>query len=387
MGFFNKKRTDGKTSDNNKTVRRGLIDVIQHNGTKEDIVWKFPYNNISSASQLIVNASQEAIFVRRGIVCDVFGPGTHTLSTSNLPLLDKIVNLPFGGNTPFVAEIWYVNKTIKRGLKFGTPSPIRVIDPMFGSSNVSIPIRAHGDYSIRVSDSALLLNSFVGTLHEISTNDIIDKFSSLVVQEINKQIKEYSRVNHISPLDFPDNAENIAICIKEHLQEKFATYGITVEDFQFSHIAPNENDATVKELYNNRIKAVTEVERRAIQGISYEQERKFDILETAAGNQGNVGNIMGVGIGMSMGQGANNMFRQQFESTSQIMAQSPTPPPVAVSSYFVYINNTEQGPFDFATLKTLVSIGALSYQTLVWRQGMTSWEPAGVQTDLSSLFS
>ena len=150
MGFFNKKRTDGKTSDNNKTVRRGLIDVIQHNGTKEDIVWKFPYNNISSASQLIVNASQEAIFVRGGIVCDVFGPGTHTLSTSNLPLLDKIVNLPFGGNTPFVAEIWYVNKTIKRGLKFGTPSPIRVIDPMFGSSNVSIPIRAHGDYSIRV---------------------------------------------------------------------------------------------------------------------------------------------------------------------------------------------------------------------------------------------
>lgn len=387
MGFFNKKRTDGKTSDNNKTVRRGLIDVIQHNGTKEDIVWKFPYNNISSASQLIVNASQEAIFVRGGIVCDVFGPGTHTLSTSNLPLLDKIVNLPFGGNTPFVAEIWYVNKTIKRGLKFGTPSPIRVIDPMFGSSNVSIPIRAHGDYSIRVSDSTLLLNSFVGTLHEISTNDIIDKFSSLVVQELNKQIKTFSRVNHISPLDFPDNAENIAICIKEHLQEKFDIYGITIEDFQFSHIAPNENDATVKELYNNRIKAVTEVERRAIQGISYEQERKFNILETAAGNQGNVGNIMGVGIGLSMGQGANNMFRQQFESTSQIMEQSPTPPPVVASPYFVYINNTQQGPFDLETLKTLVSIGALSYQTLVWRQGMTSWEPAGAQTDLSSLFS
>ena len=110
MGFFNKLRTDGATYDGQGEERRGFIDVIQYNGKPDDLIWKFPYNNLSIGAQLIVNKSQEAIFVKGGAVCDVFGEGTHTLSSKNLPLLDKLINLPFGGKSPFVAEVWFLNK-------------------------------------------------------------------------------------------------------------------------------------------------------------------------------------------------------------------------------------------------------------------------------------
>ena len=79
MGFFNKLRSDGATFDGQGDERRGLVDVIQYNGAPDELVWKFPYNNLSTGAQLIVNKSQEAIFVTGGAVCDVFGEGTHTI--------------------------------------------------------------------------------------------------------------------------------------------------------------------------------------------------------------------------------------------------------------------------------------------------------------------
>lgn len=388
MGFFNKTRTDGGTFDGQGEERRGFIDVIQYNGDPDDLIWKFPYNNISIGAQLVVNKAQEAIFVKGGAVCDIFGEGTHTLSAKNLPLLDKIVNLPFGGKTPFVAEVWFVNKVIRRGLKFGTPNPIRVVDPRYAAAEMAVPVRAHGDYSIRINDSLLLLNEFVGTQHLFTTDDFVDKFATMVVQELNKHIKSYSRTQQISPLDFPEFAPEIADYVKGNLSDRFRAYGISIEDFQFAHLAPNEDDPVVKELYNNRLESVKERERRQIQGFTYQQERQLDIMETAAGNEGSAGNIMGAGIGLGMGMGIGSAFNTQAMGMANSMnpQQTPPPPPSSFSPYFIYVNNSQQGPFDRATLQTLASSGMLTPQTLVWKQGMAEWGMAGAQPDLISLF-
>lgn len=390
MGFFNKIKTDGATFDGQGEERRGLFDVIQYNGNLEDLVWKFPYNNLSIGAQLIVNKSQEAVFVKGGVVCDVFGEGTHTLSSKNLPLLDKVVNLPFGGKSPFVAEVWFVNKVTRRGLKFGTPSPIRVVDPRYAEAEMAIPVRAYGDYSIRVDNGLLLLNEFVGTQHLFTTEDFAEKFSSMVVQELNKYIKKYSREEKISPLDFPEYASEIADYIKQNLKDRFSAYGVSLEDFQFANLAPNEDDPVVKELYNNRLEAVKERERRSIQGISYQQERQFDILETAAGNEGGTGSAMiGAGIGAGMGFGMAGAFGQQMNQAAQQMTapQSPPPPPMGFTPYYIYVNNVQQGPFDMNTLQTLAGNGVLTPQTLVWKQGMVTWAAANLQPDLAQLFS
>lgn len=388
MGFFSKQRTDGSTFDGQGEERRGLIDVIQYNGERNELVWKFPYNNLSIGAQLVVNKSQEAIFVKGGAICDVFGEGTHTLSAKNLPLLDKIVNLPFGGRTPFVAEVWFVNKVVRRGLKFGTPNPIRVIDPRYAAAEMAIPVRAHGDFSIRIDDSLLLLNEFVGTSHRFTTEDFLQGFSTQVKQELNKQIKKYSREENISPLDFPEHAPEIADYIKRNLSEKFATYGVALEDFQFAHIAPNEDDPVVKELYNNRLESVKERERRNIQGFTYQQERQLDILETAAGNEGSASTpIMGAGIGMGMGVGLGGVFGNQVANIAQnVNRLEATPPPIPNTQFYVYLNNMQQGPFDLPTMQTLVANGTISATTLVWRQGMGQWAQASTQAELAHLF-
>lgn len=388
MGFFSKLRSDGDTFDGQGDERRGLVDVIQYNGAIDDLVWKFPYNNLSTGAQLIVNKSQEAIFVKGGAVCDVLGEGSHTLSANNLPLLEKIVNLPFGGRTPFTAEVWYVNKVIRRGLKFGTPQPIRVSDPRY--SGVDIPVRAHGDYSIRVKDSQMLLNEFVGTLHLFTTGEFVKQFGTMVVQELNMNLKRYARQQNISTLDFPEFAPEIANFIKETLINKFELYGIELIDFQFAHVGPNEDDQVVKDLINNRLESLKERERRSIQGFDYQTERKFDVLETAAGNEGNAGNMMGAGMGLGMGVGVGGMFGGQMQQVAQTMVNPQpvqTPPPLIMTPYYVYLNGSQQGPFDANTLKSLADTHVLTPDTLVWKQGMAQWGKAIDQPDLQPFFA
>lgn len=388
MGFFSKLRSDGDTFDGQGDERRGLVDVIQYNGAIDDLVWKFPYNNLSTGAQLIVNKSQEAIFVKGGAVCDVLGEGSHTLSANNLPLLEKIVNLPFGGRTPFTAEVWYVNKVIRRGLKFGTPQPIRVSDPRY--SGVDIPVRAHGDYSIRVKDSQMLLNEFVGTQHLFTTGEFVKQFGTMVVQELNMNLKRYARQQNISTLDFPEFAPEIANFIKETLINKFELYGIELIDFQFAHVGPNEDDQVVKDLINNRLESLKERERRSIQGFDYQTERKFDVLETAAGNEGNAGNMMGAGMGLGMGVGVGGMFGGQMQQVAQTMVNPQpvqTPPPLIMTPYYVYLNGSQQGPFDANTLKSLADTHVLTPDTLVWKQGMAQWGKAIDQPDLQPFFA
>ena len=390
MGFFNKLRSDGETFDGQGNERRGLVDVIQYNGAPDELVWKFPYNNLSTGAQLIVNKSQEAIFVKGGAVCDVFGEGTHTISAKNLPLLEKIINLPFGGRTPFTAEVWYVNKVIRRGLKFGTPTPIRIVETDPRYAGIDIPVRAHGDYSIRVKDSQMLLNEFVGTQHLFTTAEFIKQFASVVLQELNSSIRRFAREQGISSFDFPVYAPDIANFIKSILVTKFEMYGVELVDFQFSHLAPNEDDPVVKDLLDSQIQAVRERNRRNIQGFNYQQERQFDILETAAGNEGSQGSdLMGAGIGMGMGLGMGGMFGGHMQQVAQVMNAGPVapPPPTAVSSYYIYINGGQQGPFDANTLRTLAQSKVLTSDTLVWKQGMAQWGKAGDQPDLQQFFA
>ena len=137
-----------------------LIDRIKHDAETDDLlVWKSPREDIRIGSQLIVNQSQEAVFVKGGQVLDLFGPGTHTLTTANIPLLRKLVNLPFGGQSPFTAEIWYINKTVKGGLKWGTKAPIPVIDPKY---NFPVSVRAVGKWGLRIADSRSFVAQIVG---------------------------------------------------------------------------------------------------------------------------------------------------------------------------------------------------------------------------------
>ena len=108
-----------------------FIDRLKYDAESDDwLVWKHPSEEIRRGAQVVVNESQEALFVKGGQALDGLGPGTHTLSTGNIPLLSRLVNLPFGGKTPFAAEVWYVNEHARRDLRWGTKTPIPLIDPI-----------------------------------------------------------------------------------------------------------------------------------------------------------------------------------------------------------------------------------------------------------------
>ena len=118
-----------------------LIEVIKYNGNNNEFVWKFPSEDLKLGAQLIVNFSQNAYFVKNGKILDEFTEGRYTLKSANIPLLNKIINLPFGEKSPFAAEVWYVNLISKLDNKWGTVRPINLEDPLYG---VVVPARAFG---------------------------------------------------------------------------------------------------------------------------------------------------------------------------------------------------------------------------------------------------
>jgi membrane protease subunit (stomatin/prohibitin family) len=127
-----------------------IVEVVKYDGTPDVFAWKYPNCELGTWTQLIVNESQEAILLKGGKVCDVFRAGRHTLSTDNLPILSKVVNLPFGGRSPFSAEVWFINRAFSLDVKWGTPTPIQLQDPKY---KVFIPVRAFGQFGVQIQDA------------------------------------------------------------------------------------------------------------------------------------------------------------------------------------------------------------------------------------------
>jgi len=394
MSIFNKTRTDGLTYDGQGEERKGLVDVIQYNGEADELVWKFPHNNITTAAQLVVNQSQEALFFKGGAVCDVFGPGTHTLSANNIPILQKLINLPFGGKTPFTAEVWYVSKTVRRNLRFGT-SPIDLLDPLYG---VSIPVRSYGEYGVHITDSSALVQQLVGTLHLLTTEDIIAQFKSLIVQKLTSAISKFVITKKVSVVEINVVIDEIAASVRDAISEEFAQYGVSIVNFNILSLNFDKSDPNVQKILDSQ----SEAAKRRMEGYSYMQERQLDVMQTAAGNEGGAGQMMGAGLGMGMGFGVGGAFGAQMGNIAGVMQQPQqhfqqpsfqqpqpqqiAPPPPPSSTLWHVLINGQQFQYDLQTLSQYVQNKQISRDTFVWKAGMPQWAKAGDCADLQFLF-
>lgn len=399
MGLFNKQRTDGETFDGQGEERRGMIDVIKYNGEADELVWKFPYENLSIGAQLIVNQSQEAVFFKGGASCDVFGPGTHTLSANNIPILQKLVNLPFGGNTPFTAEVWFVDKKVHRSLKFGTPVPIDLLDPLY---NVSIPVRSFGEYGIQIANSTAFITQMVGTLHLTTEEDIESQFKSLVIRKLSTCISKFVIQHNITVVKISAYLDEVSNFVRDAINEEFAQYGLHITNFDVSSINFDKDDANVARILEAQtegsamdFESAALARKRAREGYNYQQERQFNIMQGAATNEGGAGQMMGAGMGLGMGVGVGGAFGAQMGQMAGVMnaqpPQSPTnavPPPPTVTNvlFHVIINNQQQGPLNINDIQTLVKNGQLTRETLIWRPGLPEWIKASDSDDLKNIF-
>ncbi|HCF49369.1 MAG TPA: antifreeze protein type I, partial [Syntrophomonas sp.] len=279
-----------------------LVEVVKYNGTPDVFAWKFPSEELGNWTQLIVNESQEAVLFKGGQALDVFPSGRHTLETANIPILNNIINLPFGGHSPFTAEVWYVNKVHSLDVKWGTASPIQLQDPKY---KVFVPLRSFGQFGIRIEDSKKFLIKLVGTLPVFDKENLGNYFRGLYLTKAKDSIASYLINKQISLLEINAYLDELSDHIKAKMVPVLDDYGIQLINFYVNDINVPEDDPAVIQLKS----ALAKRAEMDIVGYNYIQERSFDTLEGAATNPGSIqSGMMGAGIGLGMGVGVGGSF-------------------------------------------------------------------------------
>ena len=279
-----------------------IIDRVKYDGPGNILVWRHPPDDLSWGTQVIVNQSQEAIFFKGGVALDVMGPGTHTLRTANIPLLRGLIKMPFGGETPFAAEIYYVNKAVNLDVKWGTNSPIPVLDPKF---NVFLPVRAFGQFGIQVADSKAFVTQLSATNPQFTTDQLSNYFRGVLLTKAKDYIAETIVKQKINLLEIAAHLEEMSGALQTKLEKDFGVYGVKLVNFYLNSVDVPDDDDTVIRLK----KALAEKAEIDILGDRYQQKRTLDVMEKAAGNEGGGA---GAGIGMGMGMGAGLGMGQQM---------------------------------------------------------------------------
>lgn len=230
--------------------RDGLASIIKYEGDRGTLIWKHPIEDFNLGSQLIVHESQEAIFFKDGQALDLFGPGRYTLETQQLPLLEKLYQLPTDTEGTFHSEVYFINKTVQMALKWGTPEKVRFIDPLTG---VPLELGASGEMNLQVADSRKLLVKLVGTGKGISwgdgaTGSLQAMFRPLIANAVKTNLALVIKAEAIDLLEIDEKLDLLSASLKEKLLPGFEEYGLTVPQFYVNRIVLPEEDPNFKRI-------------------------------------------------------------------------------------------------------------------------------------------
>ena len=295
-----------------------VLDRIKFDGAGDWLIYKCPSEQFRLGSQLIVNQSQEALFFKGGVALDLFGPGTHMLKTGNIPLLDNLVNLPFGGQTPFTAEVYFTNKTDGIHFKWGTKTPISVIDPQF---DIMIEVRSFGSFGMKIEDSRAFITSLVGALNGntvINHNIVKEHILSVINSRIKELIAKYITEKKVSIFNIAVHLSELSSICYEGMKELFETNGLKLTNFIVESVdTAKENTERLREA----------LERRSelnVLGDHYYRQRSFDVLDNLAENEG-AGGLASTGMGLGMGLGAGTVAGQAFGTVMNVQPTEMDP--------------------------------------------------------------
>lgn len=268
-----------------------VLDLIEYpNEGSSELVHRIPEygsGEFRLGSQLVVRESQRAVFFRDGKALDVFGPGRHTLSTNNIPFLTGLIGIPFGGKSPFTAEVYFISMREFTDMKWGSAQPLTYRDSELGM----VRLRAHGTYSIRVKDPQLLVGQMVGTRGSYSTGQIDEFLRSIILTQFNDILGEV----HTSILDLPGMSVEVSSAARASLAEPFARYGLELTSFQVSAITPPD-EVTSRIDARSGMAAVGDLD-------AYTRFKTAEAIGDAANNQGVAGDAAGAGVGLGAGLG------------------------------------------------------------------------------------
>lgn len=290
-------------------IRNELIEIIEWlDDTNYTLVWRFPDQDheIKNGAKLVCRQGQAAVLVNEGVMADVFGPGTHTLSTQNVPVLSTLKGWKYGFDSPFKVEVYFINLKQYLDQKWGTPSPIIIRDEEFAVAGRPgrVPIRAFGSYNFRVSDPSVFFKEIVGTNSMVTTDEIERFVKSRVLQAFGKAANQAK----VSVGDIAGHVDVLANEVKSGIQADLTAIGITLTSFIIESIT----------LPPAIQKALEDAAAQAARGVDNTMQWEGmqamrDVARNAHLGQGSgaMSAGMGLGMGMGMGQMMGNMMSPQ----------------------------------------------------------------------------
>ena len=357
-------------------IKGELIDIVQWlDDTNDTMVYRFERhgNEIKYNSKLVVREGQMAAFINEGQLADVFAPGTYTLETKNLPLLATLQGWKYGFESPFKAEVYFCSTRQFTNLKWGTPGPCTMRDPEFGAVRVT----AFGIYSIKIKDPAVFIREIVGTEGVFTTDSIEDNLRG----KIGTRIKEVMPDAGIPVIDLESKVVQLGETLKNRIAPAFEALGLELSEVQVQDVGlPEELERAIDKA--GAMRAIGSME-------TYTRYETAGAIRDAANNPGGLA-AAGVGAGMGFGMGSQmagtmgGLFTGQVPPQSASAGDMVSQPPRTL--FFVAINGQQSGPFDMPAMQHMVQSGQINRESLVWKQGMVSWDAAGNQPDLDILF-
>lgn len=435
----------------------GMINVIR---CDEDdyLVWKWRpagqevnsttrENAIRYGSSLRVKAGESAVFVykQQGQGLDIIeGPYDDTILTANFPVLSSLVGMAFGGESPFQAEVYYINTSGIINIKFAIPF-FDVFDPRF--LDYAVPMAVRGRINFRVADAKKFV--YAHRLIDFSLQRFKEQVRDAVIRRVKSAVVNAPADHGIPVLQIERKIEAINDIVLPRLKEDFEDFAVTLSRLDISSIEVDKESAGYLELRDvtavqqtstihaqtaanirnmndmQRINAENVAETARIQREEAQRaqrlqtetqfigahalDRQADVMQTAAQNLGSGGGweggsgssgidpaqfMTGMAVGGALGNQMAGMVNNMGQTMSQYWQQSPAqqgaaPPPVpgaSETSYYVVLGGQQSGPYKVSQLRPLVQQGRIDPATMVWAQGMPAWTPAGQVVELQPLF-
>jgi len=336
-----------------------FIDIVEWLDTTDTtIVHRFEryQNEIKNGAKLIVREGQAAVFINEGQLADVFTPGTYDLTTQNLPILSTLKGWKYGFNSPFKAEVYFVNTHLFTDEKWGTKNPIILNDDRYGL----VEIRAFGTYSFRVEDAGKFIVDVVGTDGNFTSFEINEHLKSLIATRFTDTVGKAN-----IPIElYAANTTELSQTCQNVMQPEFDRVGIELEKFYIENVSMPEE--LKKEIFE--YSRLNKIDLNKLT-----QFKAAKAIEVAAANEsGAAGAGMGMGMGFAMAQQMGQFMNPMQGQQPPRFVNTPPPIPVAVQ-YFYAANGQQVGPVGIDTLKNLFASRIVNKDSLVWKQGMTAW--------------
>lgn len=268
-------------------VKDNTISVIKYEGDNDALVWKHPIEDFNMGSQLIVHESQEAIVYINGQAIGPYAEGRYTLDTENIPILKTLFDIPTGGQSPFHCEVYFINKTVHLGMKWGTPDRINFLEPISG---IPLTLGASGELALQVADSRKLLVKLVGTTTSLSNSNILKQddqnavtkslqnyFRAPLVTGVKSYLAQTIKEQKINILEIDAKLDELSCALQAKISPRFEEYGLYIPNFYVTTVSLPEDDKNFQEMRRLISKAWLKVREAEVDASITAAQRQIEL--------------------------------------------------------------------------------------------------------------